>query len=202
MITRRAAWILGLLALIVMSVGVAPSASAYTYGKHPTPDFTGYCIHHGYPKGATSNPSNAYAWACIANDGSLHGVNVGDVCRWSNPGQPNIVETLREYYFYTPSQAWWCQQLQSPQETGHGLNLVSFCQQYMREAGVQLRGDQLQQPVRPTARSWYCYKGTSSNPTYDQYPIDMYQACQWQYGRSYLDRTPNFYNPYSPACWL
>ena len=206
----RFSWIVALLVFTVMSVGgtlagVAPSASAspgYTIAPAATPHFFDYCVAHGYPKGATDPVNgNAYDYACIAADGSLHGFNgspplgtVGDVCRWSNPGIANVVERLSEKSFYQPWNAWWCQELlvTSTKDPGLGLNLNAYCTQYQRLNGVQLRGN--------TAASWYCYSGTSSNPRYFSIPIDMYQACEWQYGGAYLDNTSNFYDPGSPKC--
>jgi hypothetical protein len=204
----RFSWIVALLVFTVMSVGgtlagVAPSASASPgYKMAPSgPDFRDYCLQHGYPNGATDPVNgNAYDYACIAADGSLHGFNgspplgtVGDVCRWSNPGIANVVERLSEKNFYSPWGAWSCLQLQSSSEKGLGLDLARYCTAYMRLDGVQLHGK--------TANSWYCYWGTKSNPRYFSLPIDMYQACRWQYGFAYIDNTPNFYDPNSPKCW-
>ncbi len=213
----RFSWIGALLVFTVMSVGgtsagVAPSASAspgYKIAPAATPDFFHYCVAHGYPKGATDPVNgNAYDYACIAADGSLHGFNgspplgtVGDVCRWSNRNAKtvnvaNVVESLSEYNFYAPWEAWGCQELQvtAPQDPGLGVDVGKFCTLGGYD-GVELRGN--------TARSWYCYyNATKTTPRrYSYLPIDMAQACA-RLHPGYLDNTSNFYDPYSPKCRL
>jgi len=209
LIARRIAWfswIAVLLVLTVMAVGgtsagVASAAPGYKIAPAATPNFSDYCLKHGYSGGATSNPANAYAYACIAADGSKHGINVGDACRWSNRNAQNVnvakvVERLSEKDFYAPWNAWWCQELQvtSPQDPGLGVDVGKFCTLGGYD-GVELLGK--------TAPSWYCYyNATKTTPRrYSPVPIDMYQACARLHS-GYLDNTSNFYSPYSPKCRL
>ncbi|MEU1723262.1 hypothetical protein [Nonomuraea sp. NPDC005692] len=72
------------LGLAALATTASPAQAAPATGQPGLDRLHAYCQSLGHLNSVAQNPKSVWSWRCVGVDGTMHGINMHDACRWQH----------------------------------------------------------------------------------------------------------------------